>query len=164
MSSGPPVVPTPTVRPLQADGSPSLPSNIIYDLSSLPSASSGTVEPPMVVDISELLGSIGAIQIQEASDRTNLSILLHETRDTLRPQMFAWAAAGFTPIYIVQKFEVNPPSICSDGVQRNVISYIEYLLEKDMGQIIAAIQALCIGVIISYSLSGTTLNIHVSRA
>ena len=75
----------------------------------------------MVVDITELLGSIGAIQVQEASDRTKLSVILHE-------------------------------------------SYIEYLLGKDIGQIIADIQALCVGVIISYSISGTTLNIHVSRA
>lgn len=118
----------------------------------------------MVVDISELLGSIGAVQVQEASDRTKLSILLNETRDTLRPQMFEWAAAGFPAIYVVQKFEVNPPSICSDGVRRNAISYVEYLLEKDMTQIISAIQALCVGVVISYSFSGTTLNIHVSRA
>jgi hypothetical protein len=134
--------------------------SMIYNLS----GQTGAVEAPMVVDISELLVSIGAIQVQEASDRTKLSVLLHETRDTLRPQMFEWASAGFTPIYIVQKFELNPPSICSDGIQRNTLSYIEYLLGKDMGQIIAAIQALCLGVIISYSVSGNTLNIHVSRA
>jgi hypothetical protein len=134
--------------------------SMIYNLS----GQTGAVEAPMVVDISELLVSIGAIQVQEASDRTKLSVLLHETRDTLRPQMFEWAAAGFTPIYIVQKFELNPPSICSDGIQRNTLSYIEYLLGKDMGQIIAAIQALCLGVTISYSVSGNTLNIHVSRA
>jgi hypothetical protein len=134
--------------------------SMIYNLS----GQTGAVEAPMVVDISELLVSIGAIQVQEASDRTKLSVLMHETRDTLRPQMFEWAAAGFTPIYIVQKFELNPPSICSDGIQRNTLSYIEYLLGKDMGQIIAAIQALCLGVTISYSVSGNTLNIHVSRA
>lgn len=134
--------------------------SMIYNLS----GQTGAVEAPMVVDISELLVSIGAIQVQEASDRTKLSVLLHETRDTLRPQMFEWASAGFTPIYIVQKFELNPPSICSDGIQRNTLSYIEYLLGKDISQIIAAIQALCLGVTISYSVSGNTLNIHVSRA
>jgi hypothetical protein len=134
--------------------------SMIYNLS----GQTGAVEAPMVVDISELLVSIGAIQVQEASDRTKLSVLLHETRDTLRPQMFEWASAGFTPIYIVQKFELNPPSICSDGIQRNTLSYIEYLLGKDMGQIIAAIQALCLGVTISYSILVNTLNIHVSRA
>ena len=134
--------------------------SMIYNLS----GQTGAVEAPMVVDISELLVSIGAIQVQEASDRTKLSVLLHETRDTLRPQMFEWAAAGFTPIYIVQKFELNPPSICSDGIQRNTLSYIEYLLGKAISQIIADIQALCLGVTISYSVSGNTLNIHVSRA
>jgi len=151
MSSETPIMPVQTL-------------SMIYNLSNFPTASTGTAEAPMVVDITELLGSIGAIQVQEASDRTKLSVLLHETRDMLRPQMFEWAAAGFTPIYIVQKFELNPPPICSDGAQRSTISYVEYLLGKDIGQIIADIQALCVGVIISYSISGTTLNIHVSRA
>jgi hypothetical protein len=48
-------------------------------------------------------------------------------------------------------------------VTRTVYDYIEYLLGKNMGEVIAAIQALCVGVQISYSFQGNTLRIHVTR-
>jgi hypothetical protein len=117
----------------------------------------------MVVDIDELLASHAAIQNQEAADRATLSVLLNETRETLRPQMFTWAAAGFPAVYIVQEFTVSPPAVCSDGVTRTIYDYVVYLLGQEMGPTIAAIQALCVGVQISYSFSGNTLRIHVSR-
>jgi hypothetical protein len=117
-----------------------------------------------VVDIAELLASHGATQTQEAVDRSTLSVLLNETRDTLRPQMFEWAAAGFPAIYVVQQFTVSPPAVCSDGVTRSVYDYVVYLLGQEMGATIAAVQALCVGVQISYSFSGNTLRIHVSKS
>lgn len=135
-------------------------SNIPQVLLTYPSE---VVAPPMVVDIAELLASHGAVQIQEATDRATLSVLLNETRETLRPQMFTWAAAGFPAVYIVQEFTVSPPAVCSDGVARNVYDYVVYLLGQEMGPTIAAIQALCVGVQISYSFQGNTLRIHVSR-
>jgi hypothetical protein len=115
------------------------------------------------VDIDELLASRGAVMTQEAADKLVLTPLLNETRETLRPQMFEWAAKGFPAIYVVQQFTVSPPTVCSDGVARNVYDYVVYLLGQEMGPTIAAIQALCVGVQISYSFAGNTLRIHVSR-
>jgi hypothetical protein len=129
-----------------------------------PSAATGSAPPPLVVDIAELIASHGAVLTQEAADRTTLSVLLNETRENLRPQMFTWAAAGFPAIYVVQQFTVSPPASCSDGVTRNVYDYVVYLLGKNMGEVIADIQALCVGVQISYSFQGNTLRIHVSKA
>jgi hypothetical protein len=123
----------------------------------------GVVAPPVVVDIAELMASHGAVLSQESTDRATLSVLLNETRETLRPQMFAWAAAGFPPIYIVQQFTVSPPAVCSDGVARSVYDYVVYLLGQEMGPTIAAVQALCVGIQVSYSFSGNTLRIHVSK-
>jgi hypothetical protein len=128
-----------------------------------PSAQTGTIESPLVIDMSELLGSIGVIKNKEDEDRATLSVLLNETRETLRPPMFAWAAAGFPNVYVVQQFTVSPPNVCSDGVVRGVYDYVTYLLGKEMGPIVSGIQALCVGVLISYSYIGNTLRIHVSR-
>jgi len=116
-----------------------------------------------VIDISELLGSRAAVQAQETTDRATLSVLLHESRETLRPQLFEWAAKGFPPIYVIQQFTVSPPAVCSDGVARSVYDYVVYLLEQDMGTIIAAIQTLCVGIEISYSFQGNTLRIHANK-
>jgi hypothetical protein len=121
-----------------------------------PSADMGTTPPSIVIDMAELLGSRAVIQNQEVTDRATLSVLLNETREVLRPQMFTWAAAGFTPAYIIQQFTVTPPSVCSDGVARSVYDYVVYLLGQDMGVTIAAIQSVCIGVLISYSFLNET--------
>ena len=123
----------------------------------------GAAPPQLVVDIAELLASHEAAAVQEAADRLILSPLLAETRETLRPQMFAWAAAGFPAIYVVQQFTVSPPAVCSDGVARSVYDYVVHLLGQEMGPTIAAVQAKCVGVQISYSFQGNTLRIHVSR-
>lgn len=123
----------------------------------------GVAPPQFVVDIAELLASHEAAATQEAADRLILAPLLGETREILRPQMFAWAAAGFPAIYVVQQFTVSPLAVCSDGVTRNVYDYVVYLLGQEMGPTIAAVQAKCVGVQISYSFSGNTLRIHVSR-
>ena len=126
-------------------------------------AESGLTPAPMVADINELLASYGAIKNQEAADKATLIVLVNETRDTLRPPLFTWAAMRFPAIYVLQEFSINPPQICSDGVSRGIVDYVGYVLGQDMGQIIATIQALCIGVTISYSFMGNVLRIHVSK-
>jgi hypothetical protein len=134
-------------------------------LEMFPSAATGSAHPPLVVDITELIASHGAVLTHEAADRTTLSVLLNETRETLRPQMFTWAALGFPTSYIVQQFSVSPPSVCSDGVARpDVAIYTEYLLGKSIGDIVASIQSLCSGVTIAYSFLGNTLRIHVFKS
>lgn len=140
-----------------------LPPDISPGPTPFPTVTEGTTPAPLVVDINELLASYGAIKNQESTDRAILSVLVNETRETLRPPMFAWAAAGFPAIYVLQEFVVNPPSVCSDGVTRSFIDYVTYLLGQDMGQVIASIQALCAGVTISYSFTGNALRIHVTK-
>ena len=132
-------------------------------LAMFPTAESGLTPAPLVADINELMASFRVIKNQEAADKATLIVLVNETRDTLRPALFTWAAAGFPSIYILQEFTISPPSICSDGVSRGIVDYVGYVLGQDMGQVIATIQSLCVGVTISYSFVGTTLRIHVTK-
>jgi len=121
------------------------------------------IEPPHIVTLEELMSSHAVIVAQEANDRATLNPLVNPTREAYRPQLFAWAAGGFLGGYIVQTIPLTPPSVCSDGVTRNVYDYVVYLLGQDMGTTITGIQALCIGVLISYSISGNALRIHVNK-
>lgn len=135
-----------------------------FGIPSPPAAETGTASAPMVIDIAELLASHEGIKSQENTDRAVLSPLLNETRELLRPQLFAWAGAGFPDLYVIQQFSVSLPAICSDGVTRSIYDYVVYLLGQEMGQVIAGVQALCVGVQISYSFAGNSLRIHVTRA
>lgn len=129
-----------------------------------PMATTEPPTPPSIATMDELMGSHAAVLAQEANDRASLASLLNPTREGYRPQLFAWAAAGFPGIYVVQSYSFTPPSVCSDGVVRDVVAYAWYLLGTDIGQVIVKIQSLLTGITVSYSFEGNVLRIHVSRA
>lgn len=118
----------------------------------------------VIATMEELMSSHAVVVTQEESDRTSLSALTNPTSAQYRPQLFTWAAAGFPGIYVVQSFTLTPPSICSDGVTRDIVAYVPYLTGQDIGVMIAGIQALMTGITVSFSFQGNTLRIHVSRA
>ena len=128
-----------------------------------PNAQTGTVEPPTIATMDELLASHAVIVAKETTDRSYLNPLVNPTRDQYRPQLFQWAAAGFPGIYVIQSFSVTPPDLCADGVRRDVNAYIGYLLGTDMGSVVATIQSLVTGITVSYSYEGNTVRIHVSK-
>ena len=120
--------------------------------------------PPVIATMDELMASHAVLVAKEAADRATLSPLLNPTRESYRPQLFAWASAGFPGIYVVQSFRFTPPSVCSDGVVRDAVGYTWYLLGVEIGDVLATIQSMLTGIVVSYSFQGNTLRVHVSRA
>jgi hypothetical protein len=118
---------------------------------------------PSIATFEELMSSHAVIVAQEAADRAVLAPLLNPTREAYRPQLFAWASAGFPAIYVVQSFSLTPPSVCSDGVTRDAVNYAWYLLGIEIGQIITTIQSMMTGITVSYSFEGNILRVHVSK-
>jgi hypothetical protein len=156
--------PTGNIGPMGLDWTqppPTGPSSEV--LAMFPSPTNISSEPPHIVTIDELMSSYEATLAQELLDKTTLSILINPSREAFRPQLFQWAGAGFTDSYIIQTFSVNPPNICSDGVTRNVGKYIEYCIGTDLGSLVQSMAALMTGIKPSWSTSGNTLSIHVTR-
>jgi hypothetical protein len=123
-----------------------------------------TPAPPVIATMEELMASHAVTVAKEAADRATLSPLLNPTREAYRPQLFAWASAGFPGIYVVQSFAFTPPNVCSDGVVRDIVGYTWYLLGVDIGDVLANIKSMLTGIVVSYSFAGNALLIHVSRA
>ena len=119
---------------------------------------------PVIATMDELMASHAVLVAKEAADRATLSPLVNPTRESYRPQLFAWASAGFPGIYVVQSFTFTPPSVCSDGVVRDAVGYTWYLLGVEIGGVLATIQSMLTGIVVSYSFQGNTLRIHVSKA
>ena len=128
-----------------------------------PSRTGPSQNPQYIATISELLSSYEATKLQESKDKTALSVLLTENGNSLRSPLFQWAALGFPDIYILQSFTVTPPSVCSDGVTRTMIEYIEYLLETNLTTLITGLQSRLMGIQVSFSILGQAFRIHVSR-
>jgi len=135
------------------------------DLSMFPTAATGPVEPPSIATLDELMSSHTVVVAKEAADRASLSGLVTPTRDQYRPQLFQWAGLGFPAIFIVQAFEVTPPTYCSDGVSRDSLGYLNYLLApSSLDSVLETIRSLMPGILVTFSFLGNTLRIHVSKA
>jgi hypothetical protein len=132
-------------------------------LAMFPNVATGPVEPPHIVSLEELMASHSATIAKETEDTESLKALVSPSRDTFRPQLFQWATAGFPDLYVVQSFTIAPPAICADGVTREIGKYIEYCIEKNLGEVIDGLKALMTGIQPSWSMSGSTLRIHVSK-
>ena len=148
-------MPTINVNPME-------PSQAV--LSMFPSAATGPVEPPHIATLEELMASHSATIAKETEDTESLKTLVSPSRDTFRPQLFQWATAGFPDLYVVQSFTIAPPAICADGVTREIGKYIEYCIEKNLGEVIDGLKALMTGIQPSWSFSGNTLHIHVTKS
>ena len=119
---------------------------------------------PTIATMEELMASHAVLVAKETADRAALTPLTAPTPEAYRPQLFAWAAAGFPAIYVVQSFSLTPPSMCSDGVTRDAVNYAWYLLGVEIGGILANILSMLTGITVSYSFDGNVLRIHVSKA
>jgi hypothetical protein len=131
---------------------------------SFPSATTVTVEDPQIVTLEELMQSHAVVLAKQEVDKQSLIGLTNPLRDQYRPQLFQWAAAGFPSAFIVQSFEINPPNVCSDGVTRDSMAYLQFLLSPTtFDQVLDNIRSLMSGILISFSFTGNTLRIHVSK-
>ena len=134
------------------------------DLSMFPSAATGPSESPEIVTMEELMQSHAVVVAKESIDRQSLSGLVHPLREQYRPQLFQWAGLGFPSTFVVQTFEITPPTICSDGVSRDTMAYLQFLLSPTtLDEVLNAIRALMPGIGVSFSFFGNTLMIHVSK-
>ena len=111
-----------------------------------------------------MLQSYNVTLTKESTDRQSLNGLVTPLREQYRPQLFQWAARGFTPIFVVQSFELTPPNICSDGVTRDPMAYLQFLLiPTNLDTVMDTIRALMPGILVTFSFYGNSLRIHVSR-
>jgi hypothetical protein len=140
------------------------PTGPTYDPTLFPTAATGPVEPPQIASLEELMQSHAVVVTKETTDRQSLSGLINPLRDQYRPQLFQWAAAGFPPTFVVQMFDITPPNICSDGVSRDPMAYLQFLLNPTtFDTVLENIRTLMPGIAVSFSFSGNTLRIHVSK-
>ena len=90
---------------------------------------------------------------------------MNPTREQYRPQLFQWAGLGFQPAFVVQSFDITPPNICSDGVSRDAMAYLQFLVSPiTFDEVLEKIRSLMVGILVTFSFLGNTLRIHVSKA
>jgi hypothetical protein len=99
----------------------------------------------------------------ELADKAKLSTLLNPSTAALTPALLQWTSLGFPSIYVLQSIFLTPPTVCSDGVTRNIYDYASYLLEADLSSQVQTFATNFSGMEMSYTTAGNTVNIHVSK-
>jgi hypothetical protein len=154
---------------------------VILDLSAsqppepLPIVNSGdhiitiTDTPTPLISIEELLSSQEILLQIEQLNKTNLELL---NVTTLKKNLLAWAAAGFTDSINVYSFPIQKPPVvvglytCSDGVNRTIWDYIVFFLGYPILTLVERIQGTLKDIKLTFSLQenpSAILNIHASK-
>jgi hypothetical protein len=111
----------------------------------------------------QLLETQQNAQQMESADKAKLNVLLSPNAAGLTPVFLQWTSQGFPPIFVLESISLSPPAVCSDGTVRNIYEYASHLLEGDLSAKVQAFATNFSGMEMSYSISGNTVNIHVSK-
>jgi hypothetical protein len=132
----------------------------------LPVATPLPVVEPVVIEtitMSDIMNSREVIIKKEADDRAVLESIGAMGLDVLRAQLIQWASIGFPNAYVINEITINPPQTCSDGMVRNLASYIEYCSTKTIHQHIDALQSRLPDITVSFSYSGYSIRIVILK-
>ena len=131
-------------------------STLVADLSGAP------IKVPL--SIADLLNSYEVTVVKETADRASVAAFTTPSIEGLKPALYKWAAGGFIGGYAVSTLSLAPPSLCTDGVNRTLTYYFEYLLGKPIATWLQGLEALTEGMMFTYSHDGMSLiTLHVTR-
>jgi len=117
------------------------------------------------LSINDLLNSYEAIVARETADRVSVTSFTLPSVDGLKPELYKWAAAGFPSSYSISTLSLSPPSICSDGVNRTLLQYFEWLLGKQIADWLHSLDEITDGMIFMFSHDGSSkITLHVTRS
>jgi hypothetical protein len=123
-----------------------------------------TMVPPPPITIDDLLNSTAVILKKEADDKLALEGIENISHDTLKTKLLSWATSGFPNVYEIHRVTTVPPSVCSDGVTRELSDYIVFCSGKTISEHVALLQAKVQGMDISFANMGNYISIVVSKA
>lgn len=119
---------------------------------------------PDIVSFDDIM-SYQSVLLQRENDTKILltNSILNVSASSLKPTLLQWATAGFSSSFVLLEVEINPPSICSDGVSRSVSEYIDFCLGDASQQLYSALTPKLPGCLISYAIIGTKLTAYISK-
>ncbi len=113
---------------------------------------------PNVLSIDDLLADQSALLAKENGDRVTVESIGTQSVFGLKPKLVEWALKGFPSAYPFLELNVSPPSLCSDGVARNLYDYIQFLTSKTIEDHVTILQGNLQGMVVSFAnMNGKTV-------
>ena len=122
----------------------------------------------VLVDLDELSQNI---EVLKAIEKGNRDTLLSFDSVMFKKNMATWAAKGFPDTAAVHNFPLQKPRLheslymCSDGDDRLLWEYIEYLIGTPISEYMNKLQAQVTGIILTYSIreDPLVLTLHAAK-
>lgn len=123
----------------------------------------------VLVDLDELTQNM---EVLKATEKGSRDTLLSFDSVMFKKNMATWAAKGFPDTAAVHNFPLQKPRLheslymCSDGVDRLLWEYIEYLIGTPISEYMNKLQAQVTGIILTYSIreDPLVLTLHATKA
>lgn len=117
---------------------------------------------PDFLSLDDILSDQEMIVAKEAADKGLLDQIGFQHVSALKPKLVEWVGRGKPHAYPIMTLSIQPPSKCSDGVERNLPDYIAFCSGKDIREHVSLLQAKLSGMSISFANLGGQVAIVVS--
>lgn len=124
----------------------------------------GSPPLPDVLTLSDLLSDQSVVVAKEQADKTLLETIGNQVVGNLRPKLVEWVLKGQPDAFPILSLEIHPPSVCSDGLPRNLPDYIEFCSGKTINDHVALLQAKLPDIHVSFANIGGVTTIVVLKA
>ena len=118
---------------------------------------------PDVISLEDILNEHVLKQQKEDTDRQAILTISTQSAQGLKPVLVQWAMRGFPAAYPILYLDIQPPSVCLDGVSRSLYDYIVYLTGKPIEDHTAELSAKLQGMTVGFTNMGGMIVIVVSR-
>ena len=117
---------------------------------------------PYIVTLDELITGIPIGVSQETINATALAPILHPSSFVFSLKL--WASVGFPANGQLFAINLHAPSPCPDGSPRTLYDYISFLISADLDKTIANLNTRLLGIVVTYTLSGNSIQFYASKA
>jgi hypothetical protein len=122
------------------------------------------VEPvPDILYMDDLVSASEVLVAKERADGDVIRAIGLQSAVSLKPKLVEWVTKGKPNVFPIIEVAIEPPTRCSDGVERNLPDYIEFCSGHPIAHHMALIQVKLIGMALSYMRIGNNVAIVVSQ-
>ena len=107
---------------------------------------SSNIDTSNFITIDELSNIYEARLNKETVDGNSLLNILTPSISDLRSKLSIWAGLGFPPTYEIYRYPIELPILCSDGVTRQLMPYVDFCLKASLTDKIAQLQISLVGI------------------
>lgn len=119
---------------------------------------------PETVSMDDIINDHATVVQREFDTNAFLTAqLISVNPSSLRSKLLEWAMLKYPAIFPILNFPVDVPEMCADGVSRTILPFVEYCLGMPVSAVLVLLSAKLPGMDVSYSYSGSSFSIHVSK-